>query len=187
MKKICLVIAIAISHIAIAQKYLPKIGTGTVLNYNVLSTASGQQIPLTLSFISLNDPMKFKWNLPGLGTGSFLIPSKALESGTKMRLEEPAPNVDTKFKDDETVMFISKSTLADLIKNQAFSINRIKFTVTPAVTPYQINGQDADTFHAVTANGKVEIWVLNNPDFPLICKLTGNPAGIDFDLKSIKE
>lgn len=188
MKKISLlVLALIWGNVILAQKFVPKIGVGSALNYNVIAVNSGQQIPLTLNIISMNDPMKIKWNLPGLGTGSFLIPVKALESGTKMRLEEPSADQDTKFKDDETLMFISKSALADLVKNQTFSINKVKFTVTPSTAPYQINSKDADVFHAVSANGKAEIWILNNPDFPMICKLTGNPGGIDFDLKTIKE
>jgi len=188
MKKLCfIIIALIISNIASAQKFVPQIGVGTVLNYDVVATSSGQQIPLTLNIISLNDPMKLKWVLPGIGTGSFLIPIKALESGTKMRLEEPAPDVDTQFKDNETLMFISKEAFSDLVKNQAFSINHLKFKVEPSSTTYQINGKDADVFHAITANSSVEIWILNDPNFPLICKLTGNPGGIDFDLKNIKE
>lgn len=179
--------ALVCGNIIYAQKFIPKIGVGSALNYNVIATNSGQQIPLTLNIISVNEPMKIKWNLPGLGSGSFLIPVKALESGTKMRLEEPSPNQDTQFKDDETLMFISKSTLADLVKNQTFALNNIKFTVKPSTTAYQINSKDADVFHAVSANGKAEIWILNNPDFPMICKLTGNPGGIDFDLTTVKE
>ncbi len=188
MKKlIVLCVGLLISHVIMAQKYLPQIGIGTVFNYNVVASSSGQQIPLALTIVSLNDPMKLKWSLPGIGAGSFLIPRKALDSGTKMRLEEPAPDVDTKFKDDETIMFISKAQLDDIIKKQEFSISHMKFKVVPSATTYQINGKDVDTFHAVTANSSVEIWILNNPDFPLITKLTGNPGGIDFDLKNIKE
>jgi hypothetical protein len=188
MKKICvLIFALILSNIAVAQKFVPKVGVGTVLNYNIIATSSGQQIPLVLSVISINDPMKLKWDLPGIGTGSFLIPSKAIESGTKMRLEEPSPNVDTKFKDNETIMFISKSSFAELVKDQTFTINKIKFTVKASDTPVQINGKDADVLHAVNAKGDVEIWILNNPDFPVICKLTGNPGGIDFDLRTVKE
>jgi len=176
-----------LTNVLFAQKFVPQIGIGTKLNYHIVATTSGQEIPLTLSIISLNDPMKLKWDLPGLGTGSFLIPLKALESGTKMRLEEPSPDQSTLFKDNETIMFISKNSFSDLTKNQTFTLNKIIFIVKPSDTPFQINDKEADVIHAATANGKVEIWILNNPNFPVICKLTGNPAGIDFDLKTVKE
>ncbi|WP_448702840.1 hypothetical protein ACFGVR_10840 [Mucilaginibacter sp. AW1-3] len=188
MKKfVLLVIAFIVTHIAIAQNTTPKIGVGSIFNYNVLLTATGQQVQFALNIISLNDPMKMKWTLPGIGTGSFIIPAKALESGTKMRLEEPAPDADTKFSDNETIMFISKAAFSDMVKTQEFTMNKVKFSVKPAATPFQLSGKDVDTFHAVSANGKVEIWVINNPDFPVICKFTGNPGGIDFTLNNVKE
>jgi hypothetical protein len=188
MKKFSLLMAaFIVGHIAAAQIVNPKIGVGSVLNYNVVATSSGQQIPLTLNIISLNDPMKLKWTLTGLGTGSFIIPAKALESGTKMRLQEPMPNVDTQFGDSETIMFISKATFSDMVKNQEFTLNKVKFTVKPSDKPFELGGKPLDTFHASTANGKVEMWIINSPDFPVICKFIGNPAGIDFELTNVKE
>lgn len=188
MKKInLLIIAFIVTITAVAQNTTPKIGVGSILNYNVVATSSGQQIPLTLNIISLNDPMKIKWTLPGIGTGSFLIPVQALETGTKMRLEEPMPNVDTRFGDNETVMFVSKAMLNDIVKTQQFTINKVKFNAKPEVETFQLAGKPLDTYHATTANGKVEIWILNNPDFPLICKFKGSPAGIDFELTNFKE
>ncbi|MDN5285424.1 MAG: hypothetical protein JWR38_1698 [Mucilaginibacter sp.] len=59
MKKFSLlIVALIVAHIAAAQIVNPKIGVGSVLNYNVVATSTGQQIPLTLNIISLNDPMK---------------------------------------------------------------------------------------------------------------------------------
>lgn len=188
MKKFkLLIVAFIITHVAAAQTTVLKIGVGSILNYNVVATSSGQQIPLTLNIISLNDPMKIKWTLTGLGTGSFIIPAKALESGTKMRLQEPMPNVDTQFGDQETIMFISKATFGDMVKNQEFTLNKVKFSVKPSDKSFQLAGKTIDTFHAATANGKVEMWIINSPDFPVICKFTGNPAGIDFELTNVKE
>ncbi|OCX54651.1 hypothetical protein BEL04_10520 [Mucilaginibacter sp. PPCGB 2223] len=174
-------------RIAAAQNIVPQIGVGSVLNYTVISTATGQQIPLTLNFISMNDPMKLKWTLTGLGTGSFIIPAKALESGTKMRLEEPMPGTDTQFGDSETIMFISKAAFSDMLKTRQLAINRAKFTVNQTTEALQVNDKPIDVYHAVTANGKVEVWILNNPNMPLICKFKGNPGGIDFDLTHYKE
>ncbi len=188
MKKFALlVIVFIVSHIAAAQNTVPQIGAGSIFNYNVFLTATGQQVQFALNIISLNDPMKIKWTLPGIGTGNFIIPAKALESGTKMRLQEPAPDADTKFSDNETIMFVSKAMFSDMVKNQEFTMNKVKFSVKPAAAPFQVGGKDIDTFHAVSANGKVEIWIINNPDFPVICKFTGNPGGIDFELKNVKE
>ncbi len=186
MRKTPLIILLAIiCHVAIAQKYIPKIGNNSIINYNVEATAVGQKIQLMLTVTSVTDPVTLGWSIPGLGTGSYQMSAKGLESGTKMKLKEPGYGV-TKLKDDETLLVLSKSTFSDLTKNQAFELNNGKFTVKTDETVYKINDKDADVIHAVSANGKVDIWILNNADFPLVCKLTGF-GGFDIDLASIKE
>lgn len=188
MKKILLMfLALVFANTLFAQKYVPQVGIGSVLSYNVELTNAGQHVTLALKAISLNDPMKFNWDVPGLGAGSFLIPAKALESATRMVIKVPEPNQATLYKDDETIMFISKNIYSDLIKNQTFTLNKIKFNVKPLADPYLISTKEADVLHVVSENKKVELWILNNPNFPLICKMTGNPAGFDFNLTSFKE
>lgn len=188
MKKFALlIVAIVLSGTVFAQKYVPKMGIGTVLNYNIIAANLGQQIPLTLTSISLNDPMKFKWSVGGFGSGTFLIPVKALESGTKMSIKVPENDQATVYKDDETILFISKASFNDLVKNQSFVLNKTKFNAKPLDTPFLINTKEADVLHAVSDNGKVELWVLNNPDFPILCKMTGSPAGFDFTLTGFRE
>jgi hypothetical protein len=46
--------------------------------------------------------------------------------------------------------------------------------------------QQLDVLHAVARDETTEMWILNNPAFPLICKLKGNPLGFDFIVNSIK-
>jgi hypothetical protein len=173
--------------IASAQKYVPSVGPGSVLNFNVTALASGQQIPLTVTVIAIKDPLKLKWTVPGYGSGVFLINSKALQTGTKMRLEQPDPDGTTVYKDDETVIVTSASILSNLLKNQSFMMNGATFTVKDTGTPYTINNKEADVIHVVSNKGKTELWILNNPDFPLICKIANNPSGIDYDLSTLKE
>jgi hypothetical protein len=188
MKKLSLLIFASLLSIAVsAQKYIPVLGIGSKMDYNVELTNMAQHVNLTLKAISLNDPMKFVWTVPGLGDGSFLIPAKALESGTKMVIKVPEPGQATVYKDDETILFISKASYTELIKNQTFTLNKIKFSVKPLTEPYLINTKEADVLYLVSENNKVEVLLLNNPDFPLIVKMTGNPAGFDFKLTSFKE
>ena len=187
MKKLVLMLFAALFGLAAgAQKYVPKISANSVINYNVLATSTGQQIPLNLVMVSVTDPVTFQWTIPGLGTGKFQLSTTGFQSGTKMRLKEPQDGT-TKLKDDETVMVLSKDSYNSLIKNQFFMLNNGKFSTKTDTATYKINNKPADVIHAATANGKVEIWVLNDPDFPLICRLTGNPQGIDLDLTNIKE
>ena len=172
---------------AFAQKYVPQIKAGSVFNYNAYSRAFGQDVPLTLTIVSITAPVQLKFNVPQLGTGTFEISAKAMESGKKMALKEPETDGVTKLKDDETIAVLSKNTFNSLTTNKTFELNGQTFTVTEDTTPFKINDKEADVFYAVTANGKTKLWILNNPDFPLVCKLEGGPQGIDLTLKSLQE
>ncbi len=172
---------------AFAQKYIPQIKAGTVLNFNAYSRAFGQDVPLQLTIISVTAPVQLKFNVPQLGTGTFEISTKAMESGKKMAFKEPEMDGITKLKDDETLAVLSKNTFTNLTTNKTFELNGQTFKVTDDTAPYKINDKEADVFYAVTANGKTKLWILNNPDFPLICKLEGGPQGIDLSLKSLQE
>ena len=169
-----------------AQKYVPQVKTGTVLNYTAFARALGQSLPAVLTINDLNAPLKMKWVINGLGTGIFEISAKAIQSGNKMALREPGFDAVTKLKDNETIAFLSKDTFAALLNNKAFELNGQKFTVTEGAASYNLEGKEADTFYAITANGKTKIWILNNPEFPLICKIEGAPQGIDLALNSVQ-
>ncbi|MFD1257341.1 hypothetical protein ACFQ3S_11085 [Mucilaginibacter terrae] len=170
----------------LAQKYIPQVKTGTVLNYTAYARAFGQTLPAILTITEINAPLRMKWVINGLGTGIFEISAKAIQSGNKMALREPGFEEITKLKDSETLAFLSKDTFTALINNKVFELNGQKFTVTDGAPSYNIDGKEADTFYAVTANGKTKLWVLNNPDFPLICKIEGAPQGIDLALNSVQ-
>ena len=187
MKKLLILAGCSLlSFSAWAQKYVPQIKNGTVLNYTANVRAMGQTLPTILTITELNAPMHIKWLINGLGTGTYEISGKAIQSGTKMALREPGFEPVTKLKDNETLGFLSKDTFNTLVTTKAFELNGLKFTVTEGAPAYMLDGKETDTFYAVSANGKTKLWVLNNPDFPLICKIEGAQQGIDLTLNSIQ-
>jgi hypothetical protein len=186
MKKLFTLIACILLSITVwAQKYVPQVKAGTVLNYTAYARNFGQTLPAVLTISQMEAPLQIKWTISGLGSGIFQISAKAIQSGTKMALKEPGMDPVTKLKDNETLAFISKDTFNALVTTKAFELNGQKFTVTDNAPAYQLDGKDTDTFYAVTANGKTKLWILNNPDFPLICKIEGAPQGIDMTLNSV--
>ncbi len=170
-----------------AQKYVPQIKEGTVLSYDARSRALGQSLPLTLTVKSYTDNLLMQWFLAGFGSGTFQISGKAVENGTRIGFKQPDPDDVTKLKDDETLNTISKSTFKDLVTNKSFLLNGQTFNVTTDTTTFIINQKPADVFYAVNTTGKTKLWILNNPLFPLICKLIGGPQGIDLTLTAVKE
>ena len=176
-----------ICYTASAQKYVPHIKEGTVMNYNVHSRSTGQPAGITLTIISLTPPVKIKWEIPFVGSGFFEMNAKSIQSATKTLADEPAPDETTTMKDDEALLILSKDTYNSMVTNKSFQLNGYTFNVQTDTAAFKINKQDADVFYAVSTKGNRKIWVLNNPDFPLICKSVKVTDYIDFEVTAIKE
>jgi hypothetical protein len=187
MKKLSIVLSFMIAALGVfAQKYVPKFKAGSTIDYMV--AYQGQDIPFGLTVKSTGDPLILQWDIDNYGSGTFEMTAKAVQSGTKMGLSQPAPGVANKLGDNETFSLISKAALESLSKTKAFEYGGTKYTdKTDAAVPFKINGKDADVYHVISTDGKHEMWILNNPDLPLVCKTKGNPSGIDVQLAAIKE
>lgn len=186
MKKLTLIIlALALGTTAFAQKIVPKIKANSVINY--VYSSDGQSLPMVLTFNGIGNPTKIDWSIDGYGAGSYEMSAKALQSGKGLDFKAPEPDVLTKLPDYKTVVCISKDAFNNMVKSQAFEYNDIKYSVAPTDTAnIKINNQPLDVIHAVATNAKGEIWILNNPDFPLICRTKNNADGTDLNLVSIQ-
>ncbi|MDP9047422.1 MAG: hypothetical protein M3N14_04745 [Bacteroidota bacterium] len=172
---------------AFAQKYVPVIKEGSVITYDAYSVSLGQHIPLVITIKSLGDPVKIQWDIEGYGTGNFEIPAKAIESATKLVIKQPDPDGVTKMKDNETLLVLSRTLFNAMMKDKTFELNSQKYTVASDTATYKINNKPADVYHAISDNGKSEVWVLNNPTFPLVYRAKSVTRGVDFTLTGIKE
>jgi len=187
MKRLCsLSLVMLIGSAVFAQKYVPVIKYGTKVSYNVASRASGATATVTLTILSLTDTVKLGWDIPFVGKGTFAIMPKAMQSGTKLLVEEPLPDEVTQLDDNETLVFLSKDTFSSLVNNKTFMLNGYTFNVKPDTSNYKIDDKPADIFYAVTAKGNREIWILNNPDLPLICRSRRAAKALDFYMVAIK-
>jgi len=188
MRKLILALTICLFVFSVqAQKYIPVIKTGTLLKYTAYSRALGQGIPLSLAIIKLDTAVSMKWTIEGYGTGTIVIPPQSVKSATKMSLHEPDPDGVTTLKKNETLAILSKDTFNSLTSAKSFVLNGQTFNVVPLTAPFMISSKEADVLYAETPNGKTKLWILNNPDFPLVCKLTGGPQGVDLTLTDLVE
>ena len=97
--------------------------------------------------------------------------AKSLEDGNKMCLKAPEPDEITRLSDSETMAFISKTAFRSIAKNKVMDFDGLKYVLSTTQSPaIKIDNKELDVIHAVSVDGKSEMWILNNPDFPLICK-----------------
>ncbi len=169
-----------------AQLLKPEIKVGTVVHYTAYLKNAGMVAELDLTFTDMNDPIKMNWYLPNYGKGQWEMPMESLNSAVKTRLEAPDPDGVTKMKKDETLLVLSKVLYAEAVKSNGFTINNIKFNILADTTVYRVNGKPLASFHALSDNKNAEMWILNNPNYPLIIASKNLTKGIDFKLTEIK-
>lgn len=188
MKKLLLLcLVLTLSAAVYAQKYKPVIKNNSTLNYKAVSRATGQPAVITLTLVNIAAPVKIKWAIPYVGTGFFEMSAASMQSAVKTIAKEPDPDEVTKIDDDKTLIVISKDSFNSLVNTKTFKLNNYTFNVQPDTSNYKINDKPADVFYAVSTRGSREIWILNNPDFPLICCAKRVTPYIDFSLVTLTE
>lgn len=174
MKKLFLFFLLSgLSTVLFAQKLNPVIKDGTTMNANVF--VQGQAYPLMLTIKSVKAPVSLAWSVEGYGDGEFVMNEKAMESGSAFFLNQPDLGT-TKLGDSETYGLISKNAFKSLTENKTFTYNKIKFNLkTPDPNPVMIGGKEVDALRVSSEDKKLELWILNNPDFPFILQTAGMP------------
>lgn len=188
MKKLSLTLILILSAFcAFAQKYVPQIKAGTVLTYTAQSRNTGSSAPVTLTIISVTDPVKIKWDIQAVGTGFYTMSAQSLKSASQTIAKEPEPNVVTALDTNQTLILLSKDAYKSMVDNKTFVLNGYTFNVQPDTSTFTINDRVASVTLARTQRGHREILILNNPDFPIICKAHKVTPYIDFWLSGLKE
>lgn len=169
-----------------AQNSQPAFNTGTKFDYAL--DFNGQNLEYDLTLKSTVAPLVLEWNVPTYGTGTYQLSQKGLQSGTMLNFDQVSPGSATQLKDNETVIMISKDSFSSLQKNGTFSYTGATFSKKPEASPLVISvkGKPLDLIHVATADGVTELWILNNPDFPLIAKIKGNPLNVNYTLTHIE-
>lgn len=169
-----------------AQQLVPPVKEGTTFNYKFF--LYGQTAAINLSVKSLRDTVLLNWDMKGGAYGGYLISSAGFENGTKINFIQPAYQTVLKLAPDETFAIISKSAFRALKKDKKFVYNNTTYMLKDdhQENPFKIGVQEIDVLHVVGIEEAGELWILDNPDFPLICQFKNNPAGINFTIVGIK-
>ncbi len=176
MKKIFLtLLSLSLFTIAFAQKTIPEIKDGTKIMASVF--VSGQELPVVFTAKSTKVPVVFGWSVDGYGDGEFVITEKALENGTSMYISQPGLGT-TKLSDTETYGLISKAAYKTLVETKGFTYNNMKFKVKADAPVMKIGGKEIDATAVSTEDGKMQLWILNNPNLPFILQTAGMPLDL---------
>lgn len=179
MKNIFLMILFCIVYQkGMAQNYIPTIKNNTELNY--VCKLHGQTRTLSLKAQTDGNGLAFKLETRGVKSSIVMLP-EAVKNGTELSFNQGEHAPVLNLKPTETFFMISRSAYQDLIKNNSFVYNNTTYVLdkTEDKNGILIDGKLVDTLHVKAQIDETEMWIVKNPEFPLICKIIKNPLGIN--------
>lgn len=187
MKKIIITIVFcSLFQMVTAQTYVPTIKNNTALHY--VCKLHGQTRTLTLTTKITADKLVLDLDTKGVKS-SIVIAPEGLKNGNALSFNQGETSEVIILLPTETFFMISKSAYQDLVKNNKFVYNNTIYVLDEKTdsNPVVIDGKTVDALHVVAQIDETEMWIVKNPDFPLICKMTKNPLGINFTLVKMEE
>ncbi|KAF2508114.1 hypothetical protein E0W73_20155 [Flavobacterium foetidum] len=179
MKNIFLVILFcALYQTTIAQNYIPTLKNNTQLHY--VCKLHGQTRTLQLTAETYNNTLAFKLETRGVKSKIVMLP-EAVKNGTELSFNQGEYAPVLNLKPTETFFMISQSAYQDLVKNNSFVYNNTTYVLDKSEDKngISVDGKIVDAFHVVAQIDETEMWIVKNPEFPLICKIIKNPLGIN--------
>ncbi|WNH09098.1 hypothetical protein [Thalassobellus suaedae] len=141
---------------------------------------------MTFTTEMTSDTLVLNLETRGVKSSIKMMP-EAVKSGIELSYNQGEYSPVMNLKSTETFFMVSKSAYQDLLKNGQFVYNNTTYVLDKSEEkiPVVIDGKPIPTWHVVAQIDETEIWILQNPELPLLCKMTKNPLGINFTLTDI--
>jgi len=187
MKNVLLSLLFCVVYqLAEAQRSVPELKNNTTLHYECKLHGQTRALKLTANVSS--DTLVFHLETRGVKS-DIVIAQQALKNGTALSFNQGENTAVLHLKPTETFFMISRSAYQDLVQNNKFVYNNTTYDVINQKPNDEvfIEGKAIDVLHVKAQIDNTEIWIIKNPDFPIICKVDKNPLGIDFTLMKIEQ
>lgn len=166
-----------------AQVTNPVFTAGTTLGYTF--DLHGQHAPVEVTINNFKDTLNLNWRIRGLASGGYKITPMAWTNGNRLDFSQPVPGKAVVLPDNTTFLMLSKKAFHDLVNTHAYVYDNTTYTLSQAEV-FQIGVQQLNVLHVITFTETTEIWIVNNPEMPFICRIKNNPLGIDVVLDKLK-
>ncbi|MFZ0595702.1 MAG: hypothetical protein WAM46_01855, partial [Flavobacterium sp.] len=161
-----------------AQNYIPTLKNNTELNY--VCKLHGQTRTLSLIAQTAGDGLTFKLETRGVKSSIVMLP-EAVKNGNALSFNQGEYDPVLNLKPTETFFMISRSAYQELVQNGSFVYNNTTYVLdkNEDKNGVSIDGKLIEALHVIAKIDATEMWIIKNPEYPLICKISGNPLGID--------
>jgi hypothetical protein len=188
MKKINLLLAFIVSSIIVsAQAPASPIREGAVLVYNVYPEGGELQSELLLERIS-PDTVVIGWSIPAsMRSGRRTMAGSSLQTSKMGFWEPPFTGEDILIPADQSMLVLSKAVYMQAKTVGRMQYDGLQFVVANAkASVFEASGLKLPAIEMKSESGMAHIWLLDNPEFPIILKYEGNPFYVDIQIVGVR-
>ena len=139
----------------------------------------GQTRKYQFTFSQSNDTLYLHWGIERntrWQSGSYAMPQEALKTAAGLSFLQPEDGRHICLPAQETFALLSATAYQELKSQKEFHYNQTKYRL--ADTKSQAMGYPL--LHVNDSVDGCEMWIMDNPDFPLIWEIQNNPLGINW-------
>ncbi len=184
MRKLLIFLVLVIQAFSLKAQQNALVKQGSIVGYNL--KLHGQTVAMALTVNRLSDSVILDWKIRNSATGRYVMLPAAVSRAGKLNFVQPEPNT-TITLSDQTFFLLSKRAFNDLLKHKSYRYDNTNYDLKGEGKPelLTVGGKVISVLHVAARNETTEFWILNNPNFPLLCRITGNPLGVDAEITSL--
>ncbi len=144
----------------------------------------GQTRKYQFTFNQSNDTLYLHWGIERntrWQSGSYAMPQEALKTAVRLSFLQPEDGQHICLPIQETFALLSATAFQELKSQKAFHYNQTEYQL--ADTKSQAMGYSL--LHVNDSVDGCEMWIMDNPDFPLIWEIQNNPLGINWKVAPV--
>lgn len=165
-----------------------KIRTGAKLTYMAIDPGAAVSLPISLTVpVSGGMVINYTVKQPGKSfNGKISISKDGLEKGNALSWGDMSPDENRKLGSSETAFCFSRSFYSQLMKSKSAVYSDVTYTLqnNAKESRMKVGAKTLTVLYVVGANG-TKFWILNDPKYPLMLKVTGNQEGPNLKVTSV--
>lgn len=143
----------------------------------------GQTRKYEMSFREKQDSIYLHWGIERYlkwQSGSYAMSPESINQGIRLNFLQPEDGKHIKLSPEETAYFLSRSAYKQLKEQNSFVYNQTTYSV-------QKGNEQAlgrPLIHVKDIVEGCEMWILDNPELPLVWRMRNNPLEINWEVST---
>lgn len=139
----------------------------------------GQTRKYDMSFTQKQDTLYLHWGIERYlkwQSGSYAMGPESVEKAVRLSFLQPDNGKHVRLSSEETAYLLSRSAYTQLKQQNSFVYNQTTYTVLESSE----RALGYPLIHVKDEAEGAEMWILDNPELPLVWRMKNNPLGVNW-------